>query len=274
MSSSGPSATSTGIPSGTPGANLQEIVANQWLRVLCKKPQATWLRRFGAISGSAPSTSRDRRTCNHLSGPGSRPATTSTPETKTKSSGAPAHAFEQSGAGTGSKKDSRGSIIAKIAIAAFFFAMRSCKITAMATPWRTKIMCLKGIVFRDSRHREIPHSPRHKLQLARRVTVTFENQKNGLKWTSKRMREMGTMSCALSGVCPPSYYKSWTTPRTLVRTPQSARYWSLGEPGSSPAANCDGVIDRRAQREGEPAPSGTVRVRSGRDQSDHEPPGV
>ena len=37
-SSSGPSSTSTGIPSGTPGANLQEIVADQWLRVLCEKP--------------------------------------------------------------------------------------------------------------------------------------------------------------------------------------------------------------------------------------------
>lgn len=83
-SSSGRSSTSTGTPSGTPGADLREIVANQWSRVLCEKPQATWLRRFGAISGSAPCTSRDRRTCDHPSGLGSRPATTSTPRNENK----------------------------------------------------------------------------------------------------------------------------------------------------------------------------------------------
>ena len=52
-SSSGPSSTFTGTPTGTPGADLREIVASQWSLVLCAKPQATWLRRFGAILGSA-----------------------------------------------------------------------------------------------------------------------------------------------------------------------------------------------------------------------------
>jgi hypothetical protein len=96
--------------------------------------------------------------------------------------------FEQSGAGTVSGKDSREAIISEIAIAAYFFAMRSCEITATATVGRTKIMCLKGIAFRDSRHREIPHSSPKELRLARRVTVTFENQKNGLK-LDKRTHE-------------------------------------------------------------------------------------
>ena len=89
--------------------------------------------------------------------------------------------FEQSGAGTASGKDSKAAVISEIAIAAYFFAMRSCEITATATPGRTKIIRLKGIVFRDERHREIPHSSPNELRLARRVTVTFENQKNGLK---------------------------------------------------------------------------------------------
>ena len=81
--------------------------------------------------------------------------------------------FEQSGAETRPKKDSRESIIAEIAIAAkFFCAMRSCEITATVNPGRTKIMCLKGIVFRDARHREIPHLSRDELRQGRRVTVT------------------------------------------------------------------------------------------------------
>ena len=52
-------------------------------------------------------------------------------------------------------------------------------------------MCLKGIVFRDARHREIPHSSRNELRRARRVTVTFENQKNGLKMDKRTHERTG-----------------------------------------------------------------------------------
>jgi hypothetical protein len=83
-SSSERSLTSTVKPSGMPMANLRVVVANQWSRVLCAKPQATWLRRFGAISGSAPCTSRDPRTCVLPSGPGSKHATTSTLRSESK----------------------------------------------------------------------------------------------------------------------------------------------------------------------------------------------
>jgi hypothetical protein len=96
--------------------------------------------------------------------------------------------FEQSGAGTESRKDSRDAVVAEVAIAAYFFAMRSCEITSTPTPGRTKIMCLKGIVFRDARHHVIPHTSSLELRMARRVTVTFENQKNGLK-LDKRTHE-------------------------------------------------------------------------------------
>jgi hypothetical protein len=83
------------------------------------------------------------------------------------------------------------AVISEVAIAAYFFAMRACKITATATPGRTKIMRLKGVVFRDSRHREIPHSSHQELQTGRRVTVTFENQKNGLKMDKRTHERTG-----------------------------------------------------------------------------------
>ena len=60
-------------------------------------------------------------------------------------------------------------------------AIRSSEITVTATPGSTKIIRLEGVVFRDSKHREIPHASKQDLQMARRVTVTLENQKNGLK---------------------------------------------------------------------------------------------
>ena len=58
--------------------------------------------------------------------------------------------------------------------------MRSCEITTTATPGRTKITRLRGITFRDNSNREMDHNAED-LATARRVTVTFENQKNGLK---------------------------------------------------------------------------------------------
>ena len=65
-----PSSTFIGLRDGMPRADLTELVKTQWLRVLCEKPQATWLRRFGGISGKAPSTSRDLPTCDLLCGCG------------------------------------------------------------------------------------------------------------------------------------------------------------------------------------------------------------
>ena len=76
--SSGQSSGSIGKPHGTQLADLRERVASQWSLALCGKPQATWLRRFGTISGSAPCTSRDQQTCDHSSDHGCRPARTST----------------------------------------------------------------------------------------------------------------------------------------------------------------------------------------------------
>ena len=43
---------------GPPPGTLQATVSSLWSQALSAKPQATWLRRFGAISGTAPCTSR------------------------------------------------------------------------------------------------------------------------------------------------------------------------------------------------------------------------
>ena len=63
-SSSERSSTSIELPAGTPMADLQGLVKSQWSQVLCAKPQATWLRRFGSISGKVPCTSRGLPTCD------------------------------------------------------------------------------------------------------------------------------------------------------------------------------------------------------------------
>ncbi|KAI2502043.1 hypothetical protein MHU86_12446 [Fragilaria crotonensis] len=76
--SSGPSSTSTEPRIGAPMADLRELVASQWSQVLCGKPQATWLRRFGTISGSVPCTSRERPTSVPSSDPGFKHARTGT----------------------------------------------------------------------------------------------------------------------------------------------------------------------------------------------------
>ena len=63
---------------------------------------------------------------------------------------------------------------------AYFFAMRSCKFTHTRTPGRTRILRLRGILFRSADNSIIDHrSPG--LCMAERVTLTFENQKNGIK---------------------------------------------------------------------------------------------
>ena len=54
---------------GPPPGTLQGTVRGLWWQALCAKPQATWLRRFGAIGGKAPCTSRAAPTCAPSSGP-------------------------------------------------------------------------------------------------------------------------------------------------------------------------------------------------------------
>jgi hypothetical protein len=96
--------------------------------------------------------------------------------------------FNQSGAASGT--DTKAAVVAEIAIVAYFYAMRSCEITATPTPGRTKITRLRGVTFRDASHQEIPHTEL-RISSACRVTVTFENQKNGLKMDRRTHKRTG-----------------------------------------------------------------------------------
>ena len=179
--------------------------------------------------------------------------------------------FEQLGTGTESRKDTRDAIVSEIAMVAYFFAM-SCEITATATPGRTKIMCLKGVVFRDARHREIPHSLPAEIRVARRVTVTFGNQKNGLKM-HKRTHMRTNKRTGDIVLCPVRLLTSQILrvlssvpnagPETPVSTIQKAEGSVL-----SRAPSCDGAFVRRARREEGPVPSDTAQTRLERGQSD------
>ena len=100
--------------------------------------------------------------------------------------------------------------------------MRSCEITATTTPGRTKIIRLKCVVFRDATHREIPHSSKQELPMARRVTVTFENQKNGLKMDKRTQERTGD-----SVMCPVRRLASLVL-RVLDRVPGAEQETPIG----------------------------------------------
>ena len=76
--------------------------------------------------------------------------------------------------------DTKFAIVTDLAIVAYFFAMRSCEFSTTRTPGRTRIIRLSGVLFRSADNSIIDHrSP--VLHRAERVTLTFGNQKNGIK---------------------------------------------------------------------------------------------
>jgi hypothetical protein len=85
----------------------------------------------------------------------------------------------------------RAEAIADIAIIAYFFAMRSCEITQTPKEGRTKILRLRGITFRDAKGGTLERSNYGSTVMASRVTVTFENQKNGLKMDKRTHQRTG-----------------------------------------------------------------------------------
>ena len=86
--------------------------------------------------------------------------------------------------------DTLYAIMADLTIMAFFFAMRSCEFTLTPLPGRTKIIRLRGVLFRDQDNQEVDHqSPT--LHLAERVTLTFEDQKNGTKMDRRTHQRTG-----------------------------------------------------------------------------------
>ena len=89
--------------------------------------------------------------------------------------------YTLAGTGLEATKDTLYAIISELTIMAYFFAMRSCEFTLTPQPGRTKIIRLRGVVFRDSNNVVLPHDDSASLPRAFRVTLTFEDQKNGTK---------------------------------------------------------------------------------------------
>ena len=95
------------------------------------------------------------------------------------------------GIGTGRPGGGTERSIADIAITAYFFAMRSCEITNTPRLGRTKILRLKGVTFRNDKGDDLGRSNCNVIELATRVTVTFEDQKNGLKMDRRTHQRTG-----------------------------------------------------------------------------------
>ena len=85
----------------------------------------------------------------------------------------------------------RAEAIADIAIIAYFFAMRSCEITQTPKEGRTKVLRLRGVTFRDERGVTLELGNYGSIVMASSVTVTFENQKNGLRMDKRTHQRTG-----------------------------------------------------------------------------------
>jgi len=73
-------------------------------------------------------------------------------------------------------------------VGAFFFAMRACEYVKTPVKGHTKIIRLRCIVFRDRKRNIVPHSHPHLTNRSQFVTITFEDQKNKLKFDIRTQR--------------------------------------------------------------------------------------
>jgi hypothetical protein len=71
-----PSSPATAQLTGLNAVDLRAIVNDQWSQALCARPQATWLRRFGSASSTAPFTSQTTKSCAPPSNSSSTPLRT------------------------------------------------------------------------------------------------------------------------------------------------------------------------------------------------------
>jgi hypothetical protein len=97
--------------------------------------------------------------------------------------------YKTSGAGIPCTNNSAQAASAKLAIMAFFFAMRSCEYTTFRDPGRTKTLDVAHVLFCDSRKQIIPQDC--DVADAVYVTVTFVDQKNGDKMDMRTQRRTG-----------------------------------------------------------------------------------
>lgn len=98
--------------------------------------------------------------------------------------------YRQSGASNPKLSDSIMAHTADITIGAWFFAMRACEFTHQTQQRKTKPIRSRDIVFRDKHRRTISHDS-SALSSAMFVTITFQDQKNGLKRDARTQQNTG-----------------------------------------------------------------------------------
>jgi hypothetical protein len=91
--------------------------------------------------------------------------------------------FDSSGAGTPELWDTAPTVTADLDIGAFFFAKRGCEYTTTPKAGKTKIIVLKGAVFRSATKAD--HRDKDLATKAKYVTITFVDQKNGNKMDTR-----------------------------------------------------------------------------------------
>jgi hypothetical protein len=97
--------------------------------------------------------------------------------------------YESSGAGTIELRDTAPAVAADLVIGAFYFAKRGCESTTTPKPGKTKIIVLKGVVFRSATKAGLDHRDKDLSTKAEYLTITFVDQNNGNKmdtWTQPR----------------------------------------------------------------------------------------
>jgi len=72
-----------------------------------------------------------------------------------------------------------------IIVGAFFFAMRACEYVKTPVKGHTKIARLRCLEFRDRKRKIVPHSHPRLTRHSKFVTITFEDQKNKLKFDKR-----------------------------------------------------------------------------------------
>jgi hypothetical protein len=93
--------------------------------------------------------------------------------------------FDSSGAGTPELRDTAPAVTADLVIGACFFAKQGCEYTTTPKPGKTKIIVLKGVVFRSATKADLDHRDKDLATKAEYVTITFVDQKNGNKMDTR-----------------------------------------------------------------------------------------
>ena len=135
--------------------------------------------------------------------------------------------YTMAGADAETTRDSELAIVADLAIMGYFYAMRSCEFTQTPQRGRTKLIRLSGIVFRDANNVEMDNRDCRMRADAERVTITFENQKNGLKMDRRTHQRSGDpVLCPVKRIAALVDRILRTVPSANADTPINAVYLS------------------------------------------------